>query len=91
MVYGEIYPEYHLQVGSSIRRGQVVGWVTSVLVHDNGRPSSMLHVELHEHHALETAKWDSPDQSRPDGLLNPTDFLLDSEVMDQCVTEPKQY
>jgi hypothetical protein len=61
-----------------IQKGELLGYVKRVLKKDKGRPTSMLHLALHSHGVLSNGVWEigSP---QPEGLLNPTAFLLDSE------------
>lgn len=81
VVYGEITPNFHLKVGDFVRLGQPIGWVKTVLLKDKGRPMSMLHLELHEHHRPHTGeKWEMGD--KPNGLLDPTSHLLNAEPYD---------
>lgn len=72
--YGEVIP-YRIQVGAPIERGAVVGHVTPVLLKDKGRPRSMLHLELYRHGTREPADWQLEEET-PDGLLDPTPYLL---------------
>lgn len=75
VVYGEILPWDKLKIGSEIRRGQFVGNVLRVLKKDNGRPSSMLHLELHDINHIHTEQWEIG-KEKPIGVLNPTNYLL---------------
>lgn len=81
VVYGEITPNFHIKVGDFVQQGQPIGWVKQVLKNDKGRPMSMLHLELHEHHRPHTGeKWS--EGQKPDGLLDPTPYLLHAHPYD---------
>jgi len=80
--YGEIQPENWLQIGQNVSRGTVIGRVTPVLPVGKERPDipghsrSMLHVELYKHDVRATTEpWTDPEKV-PEGLLDPTPFLL---------------
>jgi murein DD-endopeptidase MepM/ murein hydrolase activator NlpD len=76
VVYGEIVPDYHHKVGNVIKRGDLIGWVKTVLKVDKGRPMSMLHLELHAHSVLHTTNhWDGESYV---GLEDPSPYLFHS-------------
>lgn len=74
VVYGEISPV--VVVGCIVTVGDVIGTVIPVLKVDKGRPTSMLHLELRLSGCIHDIDW-AIDSSTPDGLLDPTKFLLD--------------
>jgi murein DD-endopeptidase MepM/ murein hydrolase activator NlpD len=74
VVYGELEPRVH--VGDHIRAGDCVGAIVPVLKTNKGRPTSMLHLELRTPNAMQDIDWHA-DSRMPDGLLDPTQFLLD--------------
>ena len=80
VVYGEIDLP-HLKIGDKVTVGGFIGKVKRVLVKDNGRPLSMLHLELHEHGHIHTHQW-SIGCSKPKGVLDPTTYLLKSKNND---------
>jgi len=74
VVYGEISPA--VQEGRVIFAGDVVGHVIRVLRHDKGRPTSMLHLELHRMGSRSCLDWNLPPAKPPEQLLDPTPHLL---------------
>lgn len=46
--YGEITPVDTIHEGQGIKAGDLIGYVTTVLKKDKGRPMNMLHLELYE-------------------------------------------
>jgi murein DD-endopeptidase MepM/ murein hydrolase activator NlpD len=82
VVYGEVTPDSGLQAnlasdGSYVRAGQQLGRVTRVLRNNKGRPTSMLHLELHPRGSRSCPEWHL-DAKRPEALLDPTPHLLTS-------------
>lgn len=77
VVYGEIVPRGDLKEGMILQAGDMVGAVKAVLREDKGRPSAMLHLELHDKGARQAPAWE---HARPSTLLDPTDYLLDCVV-----------
>ena len=75
VLYGEISIEPGLHPDVPVRRGQRLGTVTRVLRKDKGRPTSMLHLELHESGNYDWSIW-TKDQPRPGGLRDPTPALM---------------
>lgn len=75
VVYGEINPHPSLKKGDAVVKGAFIGSVLRVLKKDNGRPMSMLHLELHAADYVHTAQWQIG-QPPPVGILNPTKHLL---------------
>lgn len=76
VVYGEIEPNSSLRIGDVITNTDIcIGTVKRVLKKDNHRPLSMLHLELHEHGYIHTKKWEV-DQPKPEGIIDPTPYLL---------------
>lgn len=73
IVYGEISTS--LEPGSTINAGDLVGHVIPVLKRDKGRPTSMLHVELHCSGSTVTHPWEI-DGNKPSGLLDPTPLII---------------
>lgn len=71
VAYGEIVPS--VIVGQHLRAGEQLGTVTRVLRHDKGRPTTMLHLELHQHGTRVCPPWETV---RPSTLLDPTPYLL---------------
>lgn len=75
VVYGEIEAAGYMAVGRSISKGEHIGYIKRVLREDKGRPTAMLHLELHTPGTDECPSWDLAD-NRPESLLDPTPFLL---------------
>lgn len=76
MNYGEIIVKDNIKVGDYIKEGDELGFVTTVLKKNKGRPMNMLHFELY---SLGTQRhidsWDL-DMQKPENLLNPTNLLI---------------
>lgn len=75
--YGEVSANPALMVGQQLSTGAIIGWVKQVLKKDKGHPMSMLHFELYEHGVRESVEW-SPNEPRPQGLLDPTEKLKEA-------------
>lgn len=75
VVYGEINPS--VKVGQYLCAGEQLGHVIRVLRNDKGRPTAMLHLELHEHGSRSAPEWLVHEQ-RPGVLMDPTPHLLES-------------
>ncbi len=73
VAYGELIPQ--VRVGAKVCAGELIGHVTRVLRNDKGRPTSMLHLELHSRGASRCSDW-SLDSPRPHTLRDPTPHLL---------------
>jgi murein DD-endopeptidase MepM/ murein hydrolase activator NlpD len=78
LVYGEIKPFRYLKVGHQVSAGQLIGLVKRVLRKDKGRPTSMLHLQMYKHGVTTTGGW-KLNQPQPDGLLDPTEHLLQAK------------
>jgi hypothetical protein len=76
--YGELVPDSALRIGSRLEVGATIGRVQTVLKHDKGRPTSMLHLELYAPGTKHSAWWrlGSP---RPIELRDPSSLLLAAE------------
>ncbi len=72
VAYGEL--DAAVEVGQQVRAGDQIGCVRRVLRHDKGRPTAMLHLELHKAGARACPAWNLG-QPRPDSLLDPTPHL----------------
>ena len=48
ILYGELYQPC-VEVGETVKEGQVIGLIKTVLLKDKGRPMSMLHIEKYDH------------------------------------------
>jgi hypothetical protein len=84
VAYGEIgYGEaclwnFYYNIGSKIKRGDLIGWVRTVLNKDKGRPMTMLHLQMYKHGKTSAGGWDT-NNPKPEDLIDPTLFLLDAE------------
>ena len=77
VVYGEIKVNENLKVGDEIFSGDFIGEIVPVLKKDKGRPTSMLHLELRKPGFYRNID-KSWSQDLPEGLLDPTPFLIKS-------------
>ncbi|MNR71611.1 Peptidase family M23 [compost metagenome] len=73
VVYGEVTPT--VCAGAAVAAGERIGNVCRVLRHDKGRPTSMLHLELHAPGSRTCPEW-LDTESRPSVLRDPTPYLL---------------
>lgn len=73
VLYGEIEPV--VSEGRVVAPGELIGHVSRVLAKDKGRPTSMLHLELHVAQSREAPEWLVHDR-RPTVLRDPTPYLL---------------
>jgi hypothetical protein len=74
--YGEVIPNEKLKIGASIKEGDLIGNVTTVLKKDKGRPMNMLHLELYDKGTKEPLLGWNNDDVKPIHLLDPTSNLL---------------
>ena len=74
VVYGEI--SSLVEVGEHVSRGQPLGHVKRVLLRDKGYPTTMLHLELHQHGTRNAFDWIDV---KPLSLLDPTPYLLQAQ------------
>lgn len=75
--YGEIIPNKNLKEGMSIKEGDVIGTIETVLKKDKGRPMNMLHLELYNFGTKDAILEWSLNQEKPSHLLDPTKKLLE--------------
>lgn len=80
-VYGEVSEVASLRMGDRIKRGDHLAFVRTVLKEDKGRPMTMLHLELYAHGHRGSVEWKS-DAPRPQGLNDPTPFLIECHGKD---------
>lgn len=73
VAYGEITSA--AVTGQVLPAGALVGRIKRVLRRDKGRPTCMLHLELHAPGTRATPEWYA-DRGRPATLLDPTPLLL---------------
>lgn len=76
IVYGEIKP--CVMVGDNLFAGEMIGYVSRVLRHDKGLPTSMLHLELHHKGTKASAPTWELDGQMPETLLDPTQMLIEA-------------
>lgn len=72
VAYGEISPT--VEPGQVLIASELIGHIKRVLRHDKGRPTSMLHLELHAPGTRATPEWYAH-AGRPPSLLDPTPYL----------------
>lgn len=77
VVYGEIEANPDLKIGDKIDQYSYIGNVKRVIVHDKGRPMSMLHIELHDKDHIHCGHWNRGGV-KPEGKLDPTNLLIKS-------------
>ena len=81
--YGEVVPRLDLQVGDRIRRGEMVGYVTPVIIKGRERPDvpghsrSMLHFEWYPHGHTDWTPWMVGETEH--AQIDPTELLLNIE------------
>jgi hypothetical protein len=77
IVYGELLEDESIALGKTVKQGDLIGKVETVLRKDKGRPMTMLHLELYEHGARASVTWDVGVE-KPILLKDPTPLLLSS-------------
>lgn len=77
VLYGEVSAA--VKVGASVKAGDPIGHVVRVLRNDKGRPTSMLHLELHVPGTRALVEWYA-NAPRPPSLLDPTVMLQSSSA-----------
>ena len=87
LIYGEIHPEPGLSVGDAVSAGRRLGKVARVLEKDKGRPTSMLHLELHEAGTKAAIDW-THGTARPKTLRDPTAAILRSSAFEAIGGNP---
>lgn len=80
VVYGELLPTSDMVPGLKIKAGTLIGHVAKVLKKDKGRPTSMLHLELHDDRYIHTKTWEIR-TPKPQGLLDPTQYLIHAKTL----------
>lgn len=78
-MYGELMFDPEIEnapIGTSIKKGQCIGYVKPVLLKDKGRPMSMLHFEQHSN--PKEIEWDATYINGPLYTMNPTEYLKNS-------------
>jgi 3-polyprenyl-4-hydroxybenzoate decarboxylase len=84
VTYGEIIPQKGLKVSDTITKNGTIGFVTPVLKDGEirediaGHSLSMLHLQLYKHGMFHKDESWMADQEIPEGVLDPTPFLLES-------------
>lgn len=73
--YGEIQEFPTLKVGDTVKQGQLIGSVMTVLKKFKGRPMSMLHLELYDHGYVDTWEEWKIGEPKPEHLQDPTPHL----------------
>lgn len=84
VTYGEITPKNDIEVGDIVHKRGLIGFVAQVLkdgaIREDipGHSLSMLHLQLYRHGMCHKDESWVASQEVPDGVLDPTPFLLDS-------------
>lgn len=73
--YGELIPTEQLKEGDSIKAGQVIGHIRTVLLKDKGRPMAMLHLEMYKTTATSPVSEWPLNTEQPEHLIDPTPLL----------------
>lgn len=73
--YGELIPLENLKVGDSIKAGQVIGNIRTVLLIDKGRPMAVLHLEMYKSDTLKPITEWKLNTEKPNELLDPTELI----------------
>jgi len=77
VVYGELYEQPNLKIGTVLLKNHFVGYVKRVLKVPKGRPMSMLHLEEYNPMTFtEPVVWNRG-EAMPIGLRNPIPFLIE--------------
>ena len=76
--YGEILPNKLLKIGDKVNYCAAIGYVLRVLKTDKGRPTSMLHLELHKKGFIHGTHW-IKGKEKSEELLDPTQYLIKSK------------
>lgn len=74
--YGELIPLSHLKEGDTVKEGQVIGHITTVLKTNKGRPMNMLHLEQYEKGTKEPIFEWKLNEEKPSQLIDPTELIL---------------
>lgn len=75
ILYGEITVEDEIRTKKSIKKGDLLGKIKTVLKKDKGLvPPNMLHIELYKAGTKESVWWNL-NSEKPENLLNITDLL----------------
>lgn len=75
--YGEIKPNPIFKVHDIVNTHEPIGTVLKVIKNDKGRPTSMLHLELHKHGVIHGTHW-VKGKDKSENLLDPTQYLIKS-------------
>jgi hypothetical protein len=78
LIYGELRPAAGIIPGVLVREGDILGYVTTVLSEDKGRPMNMLHLERYVSGVTTSCGIWPKGSPRPFGLEDPTDLLLNA-------------
>jgi murein DD-endopeptidase MepM/ murein hydrolase activator NlpD len=73
--YGELIPVEHLKEGDTVKAGEVIGHIRTVLLKDKGRPMAMLHIEMYQPAATDPVTEWSLNTPKPEHLIDPTHLL----------------
>lgn len=81
-MYGEITMHREItsaNIGDTIKKGQLLGFVKPVLLKDKGRPMSMLHFERHQYTFEDKVVWNMEYINRPTKTIDPSGYLMESQ------------
>lgn len=77
VLYGEVSPL--IEEGDIVDRGQIIAMVKRVIRNDKGRPTSMLHLELHRRGTTKSTHPWTVLHECPESLMDPTYLLIEAE------------
>ena len=76
--YGELVPAEHLQAGTPVQAGEMLGSLATVLLEDKGRPMTMLHLERYvQGTTAPIVEWPLGG-SQPKSLCDPTTLVVNA-------------
>ena len=65
-----IFSKRIVNIGSTIKKGELIGYIKTVLKEDKGLPMTMLHIELYKHGYNGNGEWWYHNTDKPEMLLN---------------------
>lgn len=75
-IYGELTPADGVQEGGHIKKGQLIGYIKTVLTKDKGRPMSMLHLERYSADSPKQREVWNVGAQAPEGIEDSGNYLM---------------